>query len=138
MAYWWAWFVAAAVMVIFELFAGTFYLLMMAIGLFAGGALAWLGGGVEWQLLVAALVGVAATMALRRSRFGRRQKPDAARDPNVNLDIGQSITVPAWQQGTARVMYRGALWDVDLAPGAAALPGTFTIREIQGCRLIVS
>ncbi len=73
------------------------------------------------QLIVAAVVGVAATVALRRSRFGRRRKTDAARDPNVNLDIGQTRARArvAWQRcaGHARAMYRGALWDVELAPG---------------------
>jgi hypothetical protein len=37
----------------------------------------------------------------------------------------------------ARVMYRGAMWDVELAPGQAAAPGVFTIREVRGSRLIV-
>jgi hypothetical protein len=35
-------------------------------------------------------------------------------------------------------MYRGALWDVELAHGARAHAGQFVIREIRGSRLIVS
>jgi hypothetical protein len=58
------------------------------------------------------------------------------------MDIGQLIEVDAWQgvgnNGySARVPYRGALWDVDLEAGAQPLAGQFIIREIRGSRLIV-
>ncbi|RZT10155.1 Membrane protein implicated in regulation of membrane protease activity [Duganella sp. CF402] len=139
MADWSYWLAAAGLTVILELFSGTFYLLMIAIGLAAGSAAALLGLGEAVQLLVAAVVGVAATVALRRSRYGKQQeRVDAGRDPNVNLDIGQTVHVPAWQDNAARVMYRGALWDVELAPGVRATPGQFTIREVRGSRLIVA
>ncbi|TFW31405.1 NfeD family protein [Duganella callida] len=143
MADWSYWLAAAGLAVILELFSATFYLLMIAIGMAAGSVAALLGFGAAPQLLVAAVVGVAATVALRRSRYGRHQRRvRAERDPNVNLDIGQTVHVPAWQDGTARVMYRGALWDVEFdrsgAPGAAPAPGQYTIREVRGSRLIVT
>lgn len=139
MADWSYWLAAAGVTVILELFSGTFYLLMIAIGLAAGSAAALLGLGGAVQLLVAALVGAGATVALRRSRYGKQQeRVEAGRDPNVNLDIGQTVHVPEWQDNAARVMYRGALWDVELAPGGTAAPGQFTIREVRGSRLIVA
>jgi membrane protein implicated in regulation of membrane protease activity len=144
MADWSYWLAAAGVTVILELFTGTFYLLMIAIGLGAGALAALLGLGMALQTLVAAAVGVAATMLLRRSRFGKlvAERTDAGRDPNVNLDIGQTVNVPAWQDGAARVMYRGALWDVEfdhaLAAGATPAPGQYTIREVRGSRLIVA
>jgi membrane protein implicated in regulation of membrane protease activity len=133
-----AWFLAAGLLVILELFTGTFYLLMTALGVAAGGLAALAGAAVPWQAAVAAVVGIAATLLLRRSRFGKSVRPDAARDPNVNLDIGQRIAVDRWSQGSARVMYRGALWDVELAPGAAAdAPAVYLICEVRGSRLIV-
>ena len=143
MADWSYWLVAAGALVIVELFIGTFYMLMIAIGLAAGALAALLGLSAALQTLVAALVGVAATVALRRSRFGmQHQRVQAERDPNVNLDIGQTVHVPAWQDGVARVMYRGALWDVELdrtATGAAVpAPGQYIIREVRGSRLIVA
>ena len=66
-----------------------------------------------------------------------------ARDPNVNLDIGQSVQVTDWTlgpngQASARAPYRGALWDIELAPEGDARPGSFIIREVRGSRLIVS
>ncbi|MYN28407.1 NfeD family protein [Duganella levis] len=139
MSDWSYWLAAAGVTVILELFSGTFYLLMIAIGLVAGAVAAFLGLGEVVSLLVAAVVGVAATVVLRRSRYGKQQqRVQAERDPNVNLDIGQTVNVPAWQDGAARVMYRGALWDVELAPGSNAAPGPYTIREVRGSRLIVA
>jgi membrane protein implicated in regulation of membrane protease activity len=139
MSDWSYWLAAAGVTVILELFSGTFYLLMIAIGLVAGAVAAFLGLGEVAALLIAAVVGVAATFVLRRSRYGKQQqRVQAERDPNVNLDIGQTVNVPAWQDGAARVMYRGALWDVELAPGSTAAPGPYTIREVRGSRLIVA
>lgn len=133
-----AWFLAAGLLLILELVSGTFYLLMIALGVATGGVVALLGAGPVLQTLTAALVGVAATLLLRRSKYGKTNKVTAARDPNVNLDIGQAITVAAWQDNKARVMYRGALWDVELAHGCVAEAGVFTIREIRGSCLIVA
>ena len=138
MADWMGWLVAAGVLVILELFTGTFYLLMIAIGLALGGIVAVAGAAGPVQTIVAAAVGVLATALLHRSRFGRPARNDAARDRNVNLDIGQHITVPGWDKGRARVMYRGALWDVELGQGATPQPGDFRIVGVQGSRLVVS
>lgn len=139
MADWMNWLVAAGVVVIFELFTGTFYLLMIAIGLAFGSAAALLGMGVPLQTIVAAAVGVVATGLLHRSRLGRQlDSGPAASNPNVNIDIGQSLKVDAWDGGRARVMYRGALWDVELGPGAQPQAGNFKIVEVQGSRLIVA
>ncbi len=138
MADWINWLSMAGVLVILELFTGTFYLLMFAIGLAVGGAAALLGAPLALQTVAAGVVGIAATLALRQSRLGKPESVDAARDPNVNLDIGQSIAVPGWNDGAARVMYRGAQWDLELAPGARAEPGNFKIVEVRGSRLVVS
>ena len=134
---WMIWLALAGALTILEMFSGTFYLLMIALGMLAGALAALAGAAEALQFAAAALVGVAATAMLRRRR-PRRQ--DAARDRNINLDIGETLHVSHWHadHATARVMYRGAMWDVDLAPGAQAKPGQFIIREIRGSRLIVS
>lgn len=143
MADWVMWLVMAGALVIVELFTGTFYLLMVAIGLVAGALIAASGGPLSVQLLVAAAVGTIATLALRRSRNGKPSRFEAANDPNINLDIGQTVSVSSWheQPGArpcARVMYRGAQWDVELAAGNAPVPGVFTIVEVRGSRLILA
>lgn len=140
MADWMGWLVTAGVLVILELFTGTFYLLMIAIGLAVGGLVALAGAGLPVQAIVAGLVGVIATGALHRSRFGRARAGGraATRDRNVNLDIGEHVTVAAWDKGRARVMYRGALWDVELGQGATPRAGEFRIVEVLGSRLVVA
>ena len=138
MANWINWLVAVGVVVVLELFIGTFYLLMIAIGLGFGALAAFAGLSGAAQTIVAAVVGVIATGLLHRSRFGRPARGNPARDPNVNLDIGQHLRVEQWQGGQARVMYRGAMWDVELGQGAHAQAGVFKIVEVQGSRLIVT
>lgn len=135
---WMSWLVVAGILVIAELFTGTFYLLMIAVGLGAGALAALSGASGPVQILVAAAVGLAATAILHRSRFGKPAKSAPTRDRNVNLDIGQRVTVPEWQNGRARVMYRGALWDVELGPGALPEAGDYRIVEVLGNRLIVA
>jgi membrane protein implicated in regulation of membrane protease activity len=140
---WIVWLLLAGVLVIFELFTGTFYLLMIAIGFAAGALAALLGIANPLQYILATVVGVVATYALRRSKLGKFNQTDAARDRNVNLDIGETLRVEEWQQSgdhrnTARAMYRGAMWDIELAPDTQAQAGLFTIREVRGSRLIVA
>lgn len=137
MSDWSSWFVMAGVLVVLELLTGTFYLLMIAAGAAAGGLAALLGWSAPSQTLVVAIVGVLATAALHRSKYGKPKTTNPAIDPNVNMDIGQTVHVPAWSDGVARVMYRGALWDVELAAGSTAAPGAYTIREVRGSWLIV-
>ena len=134
MTSWMMWLAVAGVLVILEMFSGTFYLLMLALGVAAGAAAAWFGASVAVQLLLAAVVGAAATATLRRRR---PQNPDAAGNPDINIDIGQTLHVAHWHHGVARAMYRGAMWDVELGQGAEARAGQFVIREIRGSRLIV-
>lgn len=138
MADWINWLVAAGVLVVMELFTGTFYLLMIAIGLAFGALAAYFGMSGAVQTIVAAAVGVVATGLLHRSHLGRPARGSAARDPNVNIDIGQHLTVDEWHGCKARVMYRGALWDVELGQGGHPQAGVFKIVEIQGSRLIVT
>jgi len=137
MADWMLWAIGAGALVILELFSGTFYLLMIAIGMSAGALTALARVDMPGQTLVAAVVAAIATLLLRRSRYGKTAHVRAEANPDVNLDIGQTVNVQAWQDGSARVMYRGAMWDVELAPGETAAPGVFRIREVRGSRLIV-
>lgn len=133
------WWIGAGVLVVAELLTGTFYLLMIALG-FVAGALAHIGGASPAaQFMWAALVALAAVVALRRSRFGRRrQRRDASANPDVNPDVGATLEVPAWREGRARVPYRGAAWDVELAPGEREDARFYEIAAVRGNRLIVA
>lgn len=143
MSDWIYWVIAAGILVIVEMTTGTFYLLMMALGLLAGAVAAWLGLELPLQLVVAAAVGALATLALHYSRYGAKKRIDSARDANVNIDIGRTVTVSEWRAESgsrpmARVTYRGALWDVELAAGEEAHAGVFKICALHGSRLVVT
>lgn len=132
------WFVVAFGLLVAELLTGTFYLLVIAIALAVAGLAAWLGAPVALQFVVAAVIGLGGSMWLRTTRFGRRLH-DRADDRVQNMDIGQSLRVDAWTPArTARANYRGAVWDVELAPGEQPASGEFIIREIHANRLIVA
>ncbi|ODP30852.1 NfeD family protein [Pandoraea sp. ISTKB] len=135
----WLWFGVAGLIVVLELASGTFYLLMVALGVAAGGVAALLRADWPLQWVTAAVVAGVAVWVLRRSRFGKRRiKVDASADPNTNLDIGQRLRVESWRpDGQARAMYRGAEWDIELMPGEAPDAGWFVIREVRGSRLYV-
>ena len=132
------WWLATGLVVLLELLTGTFYLLMLAIGLAAGALAAHAQLGLSGQLVVAALVG-AATVSLAYLR--RRQRPgtpSARADRSVNLDIGETIHIEAWNpDGTAQVRYRGAQWTALARPGSSPPPGAHRGAELVGNRLLV-
>jgi membrane protein implicated in regulation of membrane protease activity len=136
----WLWFALAGLAVVAELFTGTFYLLLISLGLAAGGFAAWAGADWPVQLLSAAAVAAAAFVPLHRSRWGQRKPPiNAKQDASIHLDIGQRVRVDTWEaEGRARVTYRGAEWDVELAAGEAVTPGRFEILEMRGNQLILT
>jgi len=142
MADWVYWFAVAGVLVAVEIFTGTFYLLMLAFGMVAGGIVALTGLGVAFQFAVAGIIGAAVTLLLNKSRFGARNRRPHTHDPNVNMDIGKTLAVGEWHavsggSSQSRVSYRGTMWDVELEKGSNASPGMFVIREVRANRLIV-
>ena len=133
------WWVLAGSFIAAELLSGTFYLLMLAIGMAAAALAAQLGANTTGQLVVAALVGGGAVVAWRAYKQRRPARPLAQANRDVNLDIGEVVHVDAWSaEGTASVKYRGANWQVVLAPGQSPAPGGHTIVEVTGNRLIVT
>ena len=131
------WWIGAGVLIVLELMSGTFYLLMIALGFIAAAFTRIAGATADVQFGVAALVALAAVLLLRRSRFGRRTRTVAARNPDVNLDIGQTLAVTGWRDRRARANYRGAAWDVELAPGEPEDARVYEISALDGSRLIV-
>ncbi len=132
------WWVLAGAVIAVELLSGTFYLLMFAIGLAAAAVAANLGASLSAQVVVAAVVGGGAVIAWRAYKQRRPTAPRASANPDVNLDVGETVHVAAWDaDGHASVKYRGANWQVVIAPGNTAVPGACTIVEVLGNRLIV-
>jgi membrane protein implicated in regulation of membrane protease activity len=131
------WWVGAGVLIVLELMVGTFYLLMIALGFIVAALVRLAGAPLPVQIAVAAVVALIAVAILRRSRFGRRTRVDAARNPDVNLDIGATLTVPEWHERRARTQYRGAAWDVELAPGEQEDARQYQVAALRGSCLVV-
>ncbi|HEX4943482.1 MAG TPA: NfeD family protein [Usitatibacteraceae bacterium] len=132
-----AWIIAGFVLVIIELLSGTFYLLVIGVGAFAGAAVAWAGGGYLGQAIGACAVALVGTWFV--NRWHRTRQPGSAKD-NF-LDLGQPVVLESWvdaSSGTARVKYRGTTWDARVAAGAHPEPGaTLVINGQDGSTLLV-
>jgi membrane protein implicated in regulation of membrane protease activity len=132
------WWLLAGAAVAVELLTGTFYLLMLGIGMAAGAIAAHLGLSLPSQLVFAAAVGggaVAAWHFVRRRHFGGAP---AGTDTNLHLDTGEPVQVDAWKaDNTASVRYRGTTWTAVPAGGAPQGTGLHKVRSVDGSRLVL-
>ncbi|MDP3617519.1 MAG: NfeD family protein [Rhodoferax sp.] len=132
------WWVLAGAAIAVELLTGTFYLLMLSLGLIAAAIAAHLGATVTLQLVVAAVAGGGFVVAWRLYKQKTPSAAPARANRDVNLDVGETVQVDAWgPDGTSSVKYRGANWSVSLATGAAPIPGLHRFVEVVGSRLVV-
>ena len=131
------WWLMAGIAIAAELLTGTFYLLMLAIGLVSAALAAHAGASMAIQLVVAAAVGGGAVTAWHLVR-PRQPAGPASANRDVNLDIGETVQVDTWNaDGTASVKYRGANWTVVPVPGTVQTTGPHRVREVIGSRLVV-
>jgi len=132
------WWLLAGAAVAVELVTGTFYLLMIAVGLAAAAISAHLGASTAMQLVTAAVVGTASVGLTHLVRARRPEALPAGTNPDVNMDVGETVQVDDWQaDGTALVRYRGAQWAVVQAAGGTPSAGAHRIREVIGSKLVV-
>ena len=132
------WWLGAGAVIVVELLTGTFYLLMLSLGLAAAALAAHLGASLVVQLLVAALVGGGAVVGWYFRRRRRPPEPAASANRDVNLDVGETVQVDAWQpDGTATVKYRGANWTAIHRSGNVPSAGAHRVAEVIGIRLLV-
>ena len=128
------WFLLALAILTAEMATGTFYLLVLAIALAAGGLAALTGLELPTQITISAVIGIIGTLILRRIKPS--QTPSAS---NQNLDIGQPVrVVHKHENGLLRVAYRGAEWDAQLLAADTPTNATLFIHSIQGSKLILS
>ena len=132
------WWLLTGVAVAAELMTGTFYLLMFALGLAAAAIAAHMGLGLASQLVIAAIVGGGAVVAWHLLRGKKSVGKSAEFNSDVNMDIGQTIYIEAWQaDGTANVKYRGSNWIAQLQAGSEPAAGNYIIEQVIGSRFIV-
>lgn len=126
------WWIVAFALVGLELTTGTFYLLVYGLAAAVAGVAAWFGLGLVSQLVIAAVIGIAGTLALKKWR--RAEATDADLQ---DLDIGQSVVVESWQGSKGQVKYRGTLWDAEAASPEVDTERPLYIRAMHGSVLIV-
>ena len=132
------WWLIAGGLVAVEMLTGTFYLLMLSLGMAAAALAAHLGLGAITQILVAAVVGGGAVVAWHMRQLRRNVEPPAQANANVNLDIGELIQIEHWNpDGTADVHYRGARWTAVHRAGVMPSAGAHKVAELVGNRLLV-
>jgi membrane protein implicated in regulation of membrane protease activity len=140
MELWLVWTVAGFALVIAELVTGTFYLLVIGIGAFAGALAAWLGAGLLLQSGVGSVVAIAGAYVVHL--WHARQPAGDPQHGNF-LDRGQPVVLEGWANETARiarVQYRGTTWDARLARADDhPAPGTtLYIQAQEGNTLVVA
>jgi len=132
------WWLAAGGLVAVELITGTFYLLMISLGLVAAALAAHAGLATHWQWVSAAVVGGGTVVAWRSYKRTQPASAPAHANHDVNMDVGEGVHVDYWQEdGTCSVKYRGAHWDAALQAGQTAEVGMYFIAEVIGSHLIL-
>jgi membrane protein implicated in regulation of membrane protease activity len=134
------WWLLAGVAVAAEMVTGTFYLLMLAVGLAAGAVAAHLGAGLVVQMVAAAVLGGGAVAAWHWRRGTRPAAAPAASNRDVVMDVGEIVQVAYWRaDGLTDVPYRGARWTGQLseAAGDQRHAGSYRITSVQGNRLVL-
>jgi membrane protein implicated in regulation of membrane protease activity len=133
------WWLLAGTAVGIELVIGTFYLLMLALGLSAAAISAHMGASSTLQIVIAAVLGSGPVLAWRRYKQSQPPSAPASANHDVNMDVGETVHVASWNSdGTSTVKYRGANWAVSSAGEAPLVTGLHRIVEVVGSRLVVS
>jgi membrane protein implicated in regulation of membrane protease activity len=133
------WWLLAGAAVAVELLTGTFYLLMLGIGMVAGALAAHAGAPQAMQLVLAAVVGGGALTGWHLFRR-RRLRAAGATNTNTNMDFdaGEPVHVDAWTaDNTASVRYRGTVWTAVPAGGTPQGTGPHRVSRVDGSRLVV-
>jgi membrane protein implicated in regulation of membrane protease activity len=139
MELWLLWVIAGFVLVIAELVSGTFYLLVVGVGAFAGAIVAWLGGNELVSAVIASAVALVGAFLVHSWHI--RNRNSQPKTDNF-LDRGQAVVLEGWVNEPARiarVKYRGAWWDARLKGESHPAPGSTLYIEAQdGNTLIVA
>jgi membrane protein implicated in regulation of membrane protease activity len=125
------WFVIASTLIIFELFTGTFYLLVFGCAALAAAGIAYTGLDLVAQCITAALIATSGVLWLR-------SRPKSKNSSTNNLDQNQTVEIITWLSDTdARVRYRGTEWDAKLVANASNSNTHYLIHETLGNTLII-
>ncbi|BBF85920.1 putative activity regulator of membrane protease YbbK [Aquitalea magnusonii] len=105
------WLIGALLALMAEFMSGTFYLLVIAVALAAGGIASLLGGSEALCWTLASLGGMAGVLAVSRWRKRQPAAPQPSKAVLDDPDIGQLVRVISRiDSQNLRVHYRGTEW----------------------------
>ena len=107
------WLIAAVILVILEMFVGTFYLLVIAAALASVGLTEWLfATGIEFNL---GLLGVLCLGGIFLARRYQKRRASDHVQVNLPLDINQAVKIEQHlHDNVYQVHYRGTVWQAQL------------------------
>ena len=133
-----SWFIAAALILIIELFIGTIYLMVVSAALFGAGFAAYLFDDLSISIIVAAVLSAVGIWWVKG--WIKRHRHSPAHEAALNdLDIGQTVhIVRHLHSDIYEVMYRGTQWQAQAANQTSMLsPQTAVITGKSGNLLLI-
>ena len=130
------WLCMAILLCIVEVLTGTFFCLVFAVAVVAGGIVSIFNDGSLPYLVTASLTIIGCIwIAYRRSKKTKEGLDDSARIQNI--DVGQKVHVKEFVGSRARVSYRGTPWDAMSYDGSDLSTGEWEIVKLKGNCLII-
>lgn len=120
------WAIVGFVLIIAELLTGTFYLLVFGVAALVAALIAFMGGEI-WMQVISSVAATFIGVFLIHRWWQQHPKQTASEN---NLEVGQTVIFEHWvdeASRTARVKYRGAMWDAKVAADASAV-GSIAVR----------
>ena len=127
------WLIIAVALLIAEVTAGSFYLLVLALS----ATCAWFAQLLGLQFLAQTIVCliVAAATVLPLYFYRKKLKHH---DKLLDLDVGEIVTIKQWENRSSQTRYRGSVWQVILIEGAQISHNNlYSIVSIESNRLLV-
>ena len=132
------WFIAAALLLILELFISTIYLMVVSAALFGAGLVAGLTGNPSAAVITAALLS-AVGIYLAHGWIRRHRHSPVEENQSNDLDIGQTVVIlKHLHTDRYEVSYRGTHWQAQaLNQASAAEAQTAVITGKNGNTLLI-
>lgn len=129
-----SWLVFGLIFMFSEFATGTFYLLAIGLAFVYPAIAAYTGASTGMQMAALAAGALAHSVIVM---LLRKRGPSAP--SNISVDIGQRVEVIEWlDESSARVNYRGQLWEADKVRSEMPDASHGIIQSVQGSRLIIS
>ncbi len=131
------WIAVAAGFVILEVVTMAFVAMYFAVGAGAAALVAWMDGGLMWQLLAFALTGVVLMLLTRPLLKGKLESPDVATNVDRMTGKGGIVTIAIDNDAnTGQIRVGTEYWTARVADGAPEqvipVDARVTVQTVEG------